>query len=80
LDQFSVTIQTAIGKRVFFFDRLHYLERKVYRVHVFGQYRNRYFSVEYKEREWEVARPELLDYWMAEAVDELIAALNVYAS
>ena len=32
--------------------------------------------MEYKKDKWEVARPELLDCWMAEAVEELIAALR----
>ena len=76
VSKLSVAVQTSIGKRVFLFNRLHYSERKVYRVNVFGQTRNRYFSMEYLDNEWVFARPELVEPWMEEALDELRDALK----
>jgi hypothetical protein len=79
-NQFSVTIQTLIGKREFQFTRLLYSEKTVYHVSVFGQYRNRYFTLEFVEDEWEFAKPAFIDYWMAEIIDELRGAIRDHTS
>jgi hypothetical protein len=77
--QFFTTIETAIGKRVFYFNRLHYLERVVYHVTVFGQYSNRYFTLERRENEWEFSKPEfIIDSWIGESLEELRDALKIY--
>lgn len=73
---FSVQLNTSIGRRVFYFRQIFVLQGLRYHVMVFGRITNNYFSMVHQDEQWQFAKPALIEEWILQVLDQLIKAIE----